>query len=99
MHIEVPHDCGRTHHGWQSLAECTWPEAAWVVGAGPVALVARCDLVAVSLYETMAEAKSHLRRLDAVGCGKTCEGDHSIVALRSDAAAGATSVEEWLATS
>ena len=31
MHIEVPHSCGRTPHGWPSLAECTWPDAYYVL--------------------------------------------------------------------
>ena len=78
MHIEVPHDCGRTHRGFQSLAECTWPDAAYVVGDGAFALLARCDLFTVSLYETRAEAHRRKRALDERGCAKTCEGRHEL---------------------
>ena len=77
MHIEIPHGCGRTHYGYQSLAECTWPDVAYVIGDGAFALLARCDLFTVSLYETSAEARRRKRALDANGCGKTCEGQHS----------------------
>lgn len=81
MHIEIPHHCGRTHRGYQSLAECTWPEAAYVVGDGPFALLARCDLFTVSLYESADEARRRTRALDARGCGKTCEGLHELIGL------------------
>lgn len=81
MHIEVPHGCARTHHGYQSLAECTWPDAAYVVGDGPYALVAHCQMLTVALYETLAEARRRIRRLDADRCAKTCVGDHELVAL------------------
>ena len=78
MHIEVPHRCGRTHRGYQSLAECTWPDAAYVVGDGAFAVLARCDMFTVALYETSAEARRRKRRVDADGCGRTCEGRHEL---------------------
>lgn len=81
MHIEVPHHCGRTHRGHQSLAECTWPDAVYVVGDGAYAVLARCDLFTVALYETSAEARRRKRGLDANGCGKTCEGLHELEVL------------------
>jgi hypothetical protein len=84
MHIEIPHGCGRTHGGYQSLAECTWPDVAYVVGDGAFALLARCDLFTVALYETRAEARRRKRALDANGCGKTCEGRHELIALVGD---------------
>ncbi|HAS11045.1 MAG TPA: hypothetical protein DCS55_11105 [Acidimicrobiaceae bacterium] len=78
MHIEVAHRCGRIHRGYQSLAECTWPDAAYIVGDGAYAVLARCDLFTVALYETRAEARRRTRRLDERGCGKTCEGRHEL---------------------
>ena len=81
MHIEIPHDCGRTHRGYQSLAECSWPDVAYVVGDGPFALLARCDLFTVTLYESDAEARRRLRAVDQRGCGKTCEGRHELIGL------------------
>lgn len=81
MHVEIPHRCGRTHRGYQSLAECTWPDAAYIVGDGPFALLARCDLFTVALYETSAEARRRKQALDRAGCGKTCEGAHELVGL------------------
>ena len=84
MHIEIPHGCGRTHRGYQSLAECTWPDVGYVIGDGPFAVLARCDLFTVSLYDTIAEARRRKRALDANGCGKTCEGQHELTALVGD---------------
>ena len=84
MHIEVPHHCGRTHRGFQSLAECTWHEAAYVIGDGPYALVAHCDMLSVALFETAAEAGQARRRMNTVGCGKTCEGRHQLAVLVDD---------------
>lgn len=81
MHIEIPHRCGRTHRGYQSLAECSWPDAVYVVGDGPFALLARCDLFTVTLYETSAEARRRKRALDTRGCGRTCEGLHGLAGL------------------
>lgn len=81
MHIEVPHGCGRTHRGYQSLAECTWPDAAYVVGDGAYAVLARCDLFIVALYETSAEARRRKRGLDATRCGQMCEGRHELEVL------------------
>jgi hypothetical protein len=81
MHVEVPHACGRTHRGHQSLAECAWPDAAYVVGDGPFALLARCDLFTVSLYETGDEARRRKQVLDQRGCATRCEGSHEVVAL------------------
>jgi len=81
VHIDVPHRCGRTHHGYQSLAECCWPEAAYLTGDGPFAVLARCGLLSVSLYPTRDEAQRRLRRLVADGCGRGCEGRHDLVDL------------------
>jgi hypothetical protein len=107
MHIEIPHRCGRTHGGYQSLAECNWPDAAYVVGDGPFALLARCDLLTVSLYESDVEARRRLRAVDARGCGKTCEGLHELIGLvpgahpfdplpRLESSAGSPTAVEWL---
>jgi hypothetical protein len=81
MHIELDHGCGRTHHGYQSLAECTFPDAAYVTGDGPYALVARCDMLSVALYETEAEVRRRRKRLETTGCGRACEHRHEVVLL------------------
>ena len=99
MHIEVPHGCGRTHRGYQSLAECTWPDAAYVVGDGPFAVLSRCDLFTVSLYDTGGEARRRKQALDVRGCGKTCEGRHDLACLTGDGDPGVpltASAVEWL---
>lgn len=84
MHIEVPHHCGRTHRGFQSLAECIWPDAAYITGDGPYALVAHCDMLSVALYGTAVEAGDARRRLASVGCGRTCKRRHQLAVLVED---------------
>lgn len=97
MRIEIAHSCGRTHRGYQSLAECTWPDAGYVVGDGPFALLARCDLFTVSLYETSAEAHRRKRLLDDRGCAMTCEGRHELTGLVGDVDASEPPLPaEWL---
>lgn len=101
MHIEVPHGCGRTHRGHQSLAECTWPEAAYIVGDGAFAVLARCDIFTVTLYETIDEARRRFRALDANGCGQACEGAHELAGLAGsdvlvEPVATVQSATEWL---
>lgn len=81
MHIDLDHGCGRIHYGYQSLAECRWPDAAYVTGDGAFAVLSRCDLLAVSLYDTRAEARRRHRRLEEQGCGRACEGRHELVVL------------------
>jgi len=79
--IDIPHGCGRTHHCWQAVAECTWPDAAFVTGDGPFALVARCDMVSIALYETAHEVQRRWKRMDTIGCGRRCEHRHEVVVL------------------
>jgi hypothetical protein len=93
MHVEIQHRCGRRHRGYQSLAECMWPDAAYVIGDGAFALLARCDLFTVSLYETRGEAQRRERALDARGCGRTCEGLHELRSLGGDADGGMASLD------
>jgi len=90
VRIDFPHGCGRTHRGYQSLAECCWPEAAFITGDGPHAVLARCGLLSVSLYPTPDEARRRLRRLEAEGCGRTCEGRHELADLAQPVAATAS---------
>lgn len=89
MLIEVPHGCGRTHRGYQSLAECSWPDAAYVTGDGPFAVLSRCDLLEVSLYATREEARRRLARLEQQGCGRSCEGRHEMAELAQAVASSA----------
>lgn len=88
MHVEVAHGCGRTHHGHQSLAECTWPEAAYIVGDGAYAVLARCGMFTVALYETDAEARRRKLVLDRSGCAQVCEGHHEVATLVDDVSSG-----------
>lgn len=75
------HRCARRHRAHQTLAECRWPEAAWVVGDGPFALLAHCDMLSISLHDTRAAAEAALARLDELRCCRACDGRHEIVVL------------------
>ncbi len=82
MRINHPHSCGRTHRSFQSLSECLWhDEAPVITGDGPVALLARCDLLTIALFANVERARRRKQRLDTVGCGSACEGLHEIIVL------------------
>lgn len=89
MIIDVPHGCGRTHRGYQSLAECCWPGAAYVTGDGPFAVVSRCGLLEVSLHASREEARRRHARLEQHGCGRCCEGRHEVAELVQPASSSA----------
>jgi hypothetical protein len=66
----------KEYHG---IAKKRWPAAAWIEGDGPIALVAHCGGVTVSLYPARAEAEQAKQAIDAGGCGSRCRKKHEIV--------------------
>ncbi len=75
------HRCHRHHRTHQTLAECRWPEAAWIVGDGPYAVLAHCDMLSVVLHDTPEAAHTALARLDERRCCRACDGRHELVVL------------------
>ncbi|MGA4670054.1 hypothetical protein ACPCG0_09700 [Propionibacteriaceae bacterium Y1923] len=76
------HRCTRQHKTCNRLARCMWPRASWVVGEGPLAVVARCKLT-VSLHDSERAAKQALADVDEAGCSGNCKGSghHELVHL------------------
>jgi len=75
------HGCERRHRGYRTLARCMWRRAAWVSGEGAFALVARCGVITVSLWPTLAAAEESKRLIDATACGGRCTRQHEIIKL------------------
>lgn len=81
MTTTTAHRCRRRHRTHQTLAECCWPDAAWVVGDGPYAVLAHCDMLSVTLHDSRQAALATLARVDELRCCRTCEGRHELVVL------------------
>jgi hypothetical protein len=76
------HRCRKSHRTNRRLASCVRREAAWIIGTGPFALVARCGGVTVTLWKSMEAATESREFIDRLGCGHACHGDHEIIQLR-----------------
>lgn len=80
--------CHRRHRTWQRFAWCVWPDAHWIVGTGPWALVSRCGTAeTITLHPTRAEAFAAADALDVTGCGHDCRQRprrHPVVRLEVD---------------
>lgn len=73
---------------WRTAATKRWPNAAWITGDGPVAVVAPCRGITVTLWKTREAAEQEKARIDRTGCGGMCDpARHQIVEL-SDAGDG-----------
>jgi hypothetical protein len=73
--------CGRRHRTWNALARCLWPHAAWVWGEGPVALLARCNVLTITLWPDLETALPSRRQIDSTGCGSFCRRRHEFIGL------------------
>lgn len=60
-------------------ARKAWPDAAWIIGDGRYASVARCGTLSVMLFRTPAEATQAQEFINTHGCGGDCLVDHRIV--------------------
>ena len=69
---------------WLAEARKRWGQkAAWIQGDGQFALLARCRVLTVTLWPTMAEAEENKKFIDEMACGGGCTGDHEIIDLGS----------------
>lgn len=76
------HYCTRRHRNHSTFARCVWRRAAWVLGDGPYATVARCRALTVQLHPTPEAAWTALRIMrPPSGCGGVCYGNHLFVEL------------------
>jgi hypothetical protein len=67
-----------------SEARHRWPDAVWIIGAGPYASVARCGSLSVMLFGTEAEAMQAQAFINRHGCGSDCTVDHQTVDRAND---------------
>lgn len=75
------HGCDRQHRTYQSIANCMFRRAAWVVGDGSFALIAWCGTPTVSLHPNYDRANQNRQEIDQFGCGGRCTGRHEIVRI------------------
>lgn len=74
-------NCNRVHRSDLSFAECCWPRAVWIIGAGPFALLAHCRELSISLHRTRAHAEHDKALIDKTGCCGMCHGKHEIIEI------------------
>ncbi len=77
--------CGRQRRIWRALAWCRWPRACWIVGKGPLALLAWCGELTITLWP-LAErdrAEQAKQAIDNLACGGRCrrEAGHEFARL------------------
>ena len=65
---------------YNEKARRRWPYAA-VDGEGQFALLVYCRFTVVSLYTTLKQAESALKRLTNCGCDCRCDADTEIVTM------------------
>jgi hypothetical protein len=65
----------------RTAARRRWPNAAWILGSGPFASVARCGVLTVMLHDTEADAIRALKLINGDACGHACYRDHALVNL------------------
>ncbi len=71
---------------FRQVAKRKWgKQAAWIKGKGQYALLARCNVLTVTLWEDLVKAKAQKTLIDETACGKMCSGSrgHKIVDLES----------------
>ena len=73
--------CTVRHRSWNTHAACRYPGNVWVMGEGPIALLAWCDVLTVSLHADVETAQGAREWLDDFACGHACVKDHDIVDL------------------
>ena len=61
---------------YNATARRMYPEAEWVKGDGPYAILAHCPPLTVTLWRTRTEADDALAFIDQTGCGGGCTGRH-----------------------
>jgi len=66
---------------YNKIARSKWPNAAWISGEGQFALLAYCDVLTVSLWETIKDAEKNKKFIDEFGCGGMCNRIHEILTI------------------
>lgn len=74
-------NCPIRHRTWRAVAKCRWPNAEWVMGEGPVVLLAHCRVLTVSLHADRESAEWSKAWIDRTACGGRCTRRHQIVSL------------------
>jgi hypothetical protein len=81
------HHCTRRHRKFETVAKCVWPNAEWIDGDGPYAVLAYCRVLTITLHHDLTSAEQSLQTINESACGGRCSGSHRIVRLADDLAA------------
>lgn len=75
------HNCQAKHRTYATTAKCMFRRAAWIDGTGPIALLAWCDVLTVTLHQDLESAEKSRSFIDDLACGHACTRRHEIVRL------------------
>jgi hypothetical protein len=67
---------------FEDIAERRYPDAAWIMGDGPFALLAHCSGLKVTLHKTHEDAERSKSWIDDLACGGGCTKHHEIINLQ-----------------
>lgn len=56
------HYCTKKHRSFSTAAKCLWPKAHWITGEGSYALLARCNVLTVTLHQATRQELVNPRR-------------------------------------
>lgn len=62
---------------FHAKARKLYPQAEWILGEGPFAVLAHCPPFTITLHKTLEEAQ----KIHQAACGHTCTKQHEIIDL------------------
>lgn len=71
--------CRVRHKTYRTSAKCRFPNADWISGNGPIALLAHCRVLTVTLWKDRVLAEKQKAVIDNDACGGRCFKDHEIL--------------------
>lgn len=78
------HRCSAHHRTHRTAARCIFRRAAWILGDGPFAVIAWCNVPTISLHSNPDAARGALETVNATGCGGRCQHRHDLVLIALD---------------
>lgn len=66
---------------WLRRGQRLWPQAEWIDGDGPFAVLAYCRTLTIELHEDRESAEKAMMFIARAGCGGQCYADHELINL------------------
>lgn len=73
---------------YKNKAVRRWRQAVWITGNGRYALLAHCDVLTITLWDTLEAAINSKEAIDNYACGHACYKNHEIIDLNKKRSQG-----------